>query len=92
MLMTLLIAAAAAAPAPALPSRGDLLRREARLAAAGEKPLRYCIPQVDDGHPYCPHVCRTRADWRRHGVDPLDYLGAPARSAKAADHSALPYT
>ncbi|MET4896462.1 hypothetical protein RN629_04700 [Sphingomonadaceae bacterium jetA1] len=43
-------------------------------ASATARPLRYCFRGVRDDQTRRGKVCRSRAQWMEHGIDPLDSM------------------
>lgn len=64
------VAKSAAAPAAAS-ADGTALP----TAPAAAKPTRYCFLNVEEDHIMRGKVCKTRAQWRWLGIDPLNYIG-----------------
>jgi len=82
--MLFALIAAAAASLTAAPSHEAEVKPAPIAAAvppaqapglAPAKTVRYCFRNVQEDHIVVGKLCRTRAQWMWHGVDPLDYIG-----------------
>lgn len=79
MMFALLVTAALSTAAP----REEAVKPAAAPAEASSLPTpqadpkatRYCFLNVEEDHIMRGKVCKTRAQWRFQGIDPLTYVG-----------------